>query len=273
MLLLAAAAAPLVYAQEEVAAAATEEEVVKPWSNQAEASYVKTGGNTSSSTLALSNRFAYNFTYSELLFDVDFMRASNTTTSRTNVGGELVEDRMTAASAERYEVGLSYRQNILDNMFWYGLGNWYRNPFAGVDSRINAGGGVGYRFVETPSTLFVGEIGLGLTSESLTDDTSSTFVDLRAALDSRFKITETTDFTFMVVASDDLQNTKNLRVKLDTALSVAVSYALALRIGYLLDYRNEPVIQTLPGGDDFPPVFFTRNKSDSMFTVSLVVKF
>jgi putative salt-induced outer membrane protein YdiY len=250
-----------------------DEETVKPWSNEAEASYVKTGGNSSASTLALSNRFAYNLTYSELLFTVDFMRASTTTTRRSNVGGELLEESETAASAERYQVAGSYRQNILDNMFWYARSSWYRNPFAGISAEVNAGGGIGYRFIETPDDLLVGEIGFGVTNESLTNDTSSTFVDIRGALEGRFKITDTTGFEVALVASDDLQNTTNLRATVDAAISVAVSNALALRVGYLLDYRNEPVVDVLEGGDGVPPVIYTRDKSDSMFLVSLVVKF
>ena len=249
------------------------EESVKPWSNEAEASYVKTGGNSSASTLALSNRFAYNFTYSELLFDVEFMRASTTTTLRSNVDGALVEKEQSATSAERYEIAGSFRQNILDNMFWYVRGDWYRNRFAGINSRFAGGGGVGYRFVETPTTLFVGELGLGLTKESLTNDAGDTFVDIRAALEGRFKITDSTDFNFFVSAADDVQNTDNLRVKFNAAVSVAVSNALALRVGYLLDYRNDPVVETLAGSAGVSPVSYTRNKSDSMFLVSLVVKF
>ena len=158
-------------------------------------------------------------------------------------------------------------------MFWYARGDWYKNRFAGISSRLSGGGGVGYRFVETPSTLFVGELGFALTNESLTNDTAETFVDIRGALEGRFKITDTTDFNFLVSAADNLQNTKNLRVKFDAAVSVAVSNTLALRVGYLLDYRNDPVVQIIEGAGGVPPVHYTRNKSDSMFLVSLVVKF
>jgi len=273
---LAAAWAPPAQAQEvtqEQEDAEPLEASIKPWSNEAEASYVKTGGNSSASTLALSNRFAYNFTYSELLFDVEFMRASTTTTLRSNVDGELVEEEVGETSAERYEVAGSFRQNILNNMFWYGRGDWYRNRFAGVSSRISAGGGVGYRFVETPATLFVGELGLAITDESLTNDAGDTFVDIRAALEGRFKITDSTDFDFFVSAADNIQNTKNLRVKFNAAVSVSVSNTLALRVGYLLDYRNDPVVQVIEGDEGVPLVSYTRNKSDSMFLVSLVVKF
>ncbi len=274
-MVVAAVCAPTAQAQEIVEDGATEqpEETVKPWSNEAEASYVKTGGNSSASTLALSNRFAYNFTYSELLFDVEFMRAATTTVLRSNVDGELVEEELSETSAERYEVAGSFRQNILNDVFWYARGDWYRNRFAGVSSRTTGGGGVGYRFVETPTTLFVGELGLGITKESLTNDTGDTFVDIRAALEGRFKITQSTDFDFFVSAADNIQNTKNLRVKFNAAVSVAVSNTLALRVGYLLDYRNDPVVQIIEGDEGVPPVSFTRGKTDSMFLVSLVVKF
>ncbi|NKB87231.1 MAG: DUF481 domain-containing protein [Acidobacteria bacterium] len=259
------------YAQEEEVAAAEEE--VKPWSNEAEASYVKTSGNSSATTIALSNRFAYNLTYSEFLFDVNFMRNSTTTTDRSNVGGELVETERTDTSAERAEVALAYRQNILDDMFWYARGNWYRNRPAGISSRISGGGGIGYRFVETPDTLFVGELGLAATDESLIGGGGGTFIDIRGALEGRFKITETTNFDMLVDASDDLQNTSNFRVKFDAAVTVAMSNTLALRVGYLLDYRNQPVIQTISGDEGVPPVFYERSKTDSMFLVSLVLKF
>ena len=266
-------------AQEEGATGAVQgaedpvEETVKPWSNAAEASFVKTSGNSSASTRALSNRFAYNFTYSELLFNVNFLRASTTTTTLSNVDGEVVGDKITDTSAERYEVSGSYRQNILDNIFWYARGDWYKNRFAGISSRLTGGGGVGYRFVETPDTLFVGELGFGITNESLTNEASETFVDIRGALEGRFKLTQTTDFNFTLAAADNVQNTANLRVTADAAVSVAVSNTLALRFGYLLDYRNDPVVDVLEGGEGVPPALYTRNKSDSMFRVSLVVKF
>jgi len=242
-----------------------EEDAPKPWSNEAEFSYVKTGGNTSASTLALSNRFAYNFTYSEFLFTADLLRASTTNRTLTNTDGGVVVDEETEPSAERYELGAAYRQNILDNMFWYGRAGWYRNPFSG-------GGGVGYRFVETPSTLFVGELGLAVTNEALVDADGETFIDLRGALEGRFTITETTNFNVLVEAYDDLQNTSNLRLKLDTSITAAISNVFALRVGYLLDYRNEPVVQIIDVNPDAPPASFTFGKSDSTISVSLVVK-
>jgi putative salt-induced outer membrane protein YdiY len=274
---LCAAGASPVLAQESgevlVTEAAEEAEDPKRWSNEAEFSYVKTGGNSSASTLALSNRFAYNFTYAELLVGFGFLRASSATTTLSNVGGEVVEDTITTTGAERYEVTASYRQNTLGNLFWYGGGGWFRNKFSGINSRFNVGGGGGYRFVESDTSLFVGELGLGITGESLTVGTSETFVDLRAAIEGRFKLTDSTDFDILVEAFDNVQNTRNLRVKLDTAVTVAMSGTLALRVGYLLDYRNEPVVQVIDVNPDEPPATYTFSKTDSTLSVSLVVKF
>lgn len=275
--MLCAAGASPVLAQESgevlVTEAAEEAEDPKRWSNEAEFSYVKTGGNSSASTLALSNRFAYNFTYAELLVGFGFLRASSATTTLSNVGGEVVEDTITTTGAERYEVTASYRQNTLGNLFWYGGGGWFRNKFSGINSRFNVGGGGGYRFVESDTSLFVGELGLGITGESLTVGTSETFVDLRAAIEGRFKLTDSTDFDILVEAFDNVQNTRNLRVKLDTAVTVAMSGTLALRVGYLLDYRNEPVVQVIDVNPDEPPATYTFSKTDSTLSVSLVVKF
>lgn len=249
-----------------------DEDAPKPWSNEAELSYVKTGGNTSASTFALSNRFAYNFTYSEFLLTADLLRASTTRRTVTNVDGGVAIDEESEPSAERYEVSAAYRQNILDEMFWYARAGWYRNPFSGVDARFTGGGGVGYRFVETEQTLFVGELGLAVTNEALVDADGETFIDLRGALESRFTITDTTDFNFLVEAWDDLQNTSNLRLKLDTSITTAISNVFALRVGYLLDFRNEPVTQIIDVNPDAPPAPFTFGKTDSTIGVSLVVK-
>lgn len=246
-------------------------EFVKPWSNEAEVSFVKTGGNTETTTLAAANRFRYNWTFAEMVIGADILKASTNRRVLTAIDGQVFEERIGDDTAERYELSAKYRQNVLGDMFWFVAGGWMHDPFSGVDTRLMATGGVGYRFVENSRVLFAGEIGLGVTNENRTNDTSETFADGRAFAELRYVLSDTADLAIEGELLENLQNTDDLRLTVGVGLTAAMSDLFSMRIGYRLKYRGEPVVTVVQGTG--APGVFAFDKSDTTISGALVVKF
>ena len=114
--------------------------------------------------------------------EVEEAKATAREEQRFNEGGGVRQVLTTSTTAERLDFGGKFRQNILDQMFWYAMANYYRNQPSGINSRVFANGGIGYRFMETPNTLLAGELGLGVTRESRVDANGETFVHEAYAL-------------------------------------------------------------------------------------------
>ncbi len=249
------------------------EEPAKPWSNEGELAFVNTSGNSSASTLAFRNRFAYNWTYSEFRFVVDFHKATSRRQFLFNEGGGVRQELVTETSAERYELAAEFRQNFVGDIFWYVMGSWYRSQPAGIDSRSNGNGGVGYRFLESDVTTLVGEFGIGVTREQQVQGEAMTFADLRGAFEWKQKVTETTDFELGSEALWSAANTDDLRIKAMAAATVRVSSKLALRVSYDLRFDNDPATVIVDIVPDEPPAPFTLNTTDRSIGASLVLKF
>lgn len=259
-------------AQEEVEPA----EVVaptKPWSNEAQLALVDTAGNSSSRTFAVANRFTYNWTYSELILTAELFRQSSESRVLVNEAGGVREDVVERVDAERYEAGAKFRQNLLDELFWYGLASWYQNEPAGVDSRLNFNGGLGYRFLETADSLVAGELGAGMVREELAGGPSDSFVDGRAYLEVRHRFSESAAFQTEVEVLDNLQDTADLRLNAKASVTADLTDIFALRVGWDLKYDNRPAVLVVGSNPEAPPAPFVFDKTDRTLSASLVVSF
>lgn len=249
------------------------EEPVKPWSNEAQLSLVDSAGNASSRTFAVADRFTYNWTYSELILTAEAFRQSSKTRVLSNEIGGVREDTIERTDAERYEAGAKFRQNLVGEMFWYALGSWYRNEPAGVQSRWNANGGVGYRFLENATSLVAGETGVGLVREDLVDSPADSFVDGRAYLEVRHKFSDHARFQTELELLDNLQDTGDLRINAKASVTSDLTDVLALRVGWDLKFDNRPTVIVIDSNPEAPPAPFVFDKTDRTLSASLVVSF
>jgi putative salt-induced outer membrane protein YdiY len=263
-------AAPAV-AQEAVTEEATEEEIPKNWSNEGNFAWINTSGNGASSSFGFSNTFKYNWTYSELILFGDIFKATARTEERFNEGGGVRQVLTTTTTAERYDFRAKFRQNILENLFWYALGGYYRNRPAGIDSRWLSSAGVGYRFLETPTTTLVGEIGLGVTRENPVGADGDTFIDMRANGEWQQRVSDSTNFSLYSEFLLNLQNTKQLRINSGAALTTAINSKLALRLAWDMRFNNDPPTIFVDTNPNEPAAPFQLKTSDRTLAASFVL--
>jgi len=259
-------------AQEATTEEATEE-IPKAWSNEGEIAYVNVSGNAAATTLGITDKFTYNFTYAELILFADVLRATSRTRELFNEGGGVRQVLTTTTAAERYEFGGKYRQNILDDLFWFGIADYYKNEPAGISHRMYGGGGVGYRFVENDNTKLSGEIGLNITNEAPVVGDSDTFLDARAFGEWAQKISSNADFSLSAEFMDNLQNTDQLRINTKAALTAQVTSVLALRLSWDMYFNNAPPSLLVDVNPDEPVAYFPLKTSDRTLGASLVFKF
>lgn len=268
-------AAPLA-AQEEAAteqAAAEETEVQKNWSNEGSLAWVNTSGNAATTTFALSDTFRYNWTYSEFVFNGEYFRSTARNEERFNEGGNVRQVFTTETTAKYLDLNATFRQNILDQMYWYAMGSYFQNQPAGIDSRLFGNGGVGTRFIEDDRTLLLGEIGLGVTRENRVEGEGDTFLDARLYAEFSHQINDNTRIELSSEFMDNLQNTDELRINAHAGVTAQMSSLFALRVSWDLRFNNVPPFVLVDTNPDEDPVPFQLKTSDRTLGASLVFTF
>ena len=261
------------------------DEPKRPWSDVAEFGFVMTTGNADGTNLALSNKFKYVWTNSELTFDAVALHAESTTRDITNPApyGTVVVTDTTKTTASSYALGLIYRQNITERFYWFTGASWYQNFFAGVDDRYIAGGGVGYTFVKDERNLLKGELGLDYTHEVPIESPppdqvpTSDFLGLRAYLGYEFKISEKSKLTEDLNLFSNFDTSSAWRANSVTALTAGFTDNLALKVSYTVLYSNEPLPKFIAPDAGAPPgtpnALYTFESTDTILAVALVVNF
>ena len=252
--------------------AASDEAAVKPWTNEAELSFVRTSGNTTTTSLSFADRFAYNWTYSELVVRASLLKASRDLRVLTSEDGVVTADFLSEDIAEAYDFNGQYRRNVFGNLFWYIGAGWYRNEFAGLSNRYHAGAGFGYRFVENERSTAIGEIGVNLTREEQTNLSEDTYVEVRGFLGVKHKLNDNTDFATDLEILPNVTDFEDLRLNSVTSLSARLTGVLALRIGLTIHYDRLPVVFRLDSPTGVP-AFFTLQTTDTLLSTALVLKF
>ncbi len=247
--------------------------IAKPWSNEAELGFVKTSGNSSTTTFSLGDRFAYNWRYAELRLRLELFRTESTERVLTNEVDGVAEGSIDRVDAERYEVAAQFRQNVIGQLFWYALGDWYRNKPAGLENRWLGSGGVGYRLVDGPGLYLAAEAGVGLTREDRTNGQTDDFVDLRGFTEARVRLSDTADFAADLELLRNLQDSADTRVAASASLTARINRRLALRVGWHLKYDRQPPIVTVTTNPAAPPAAFVLDTTDQWLTTSLVLNF
>ena len=267
-------------------ARAQEDDEELGWSDTAELTAVFTGGNAEASTLGFKNELIRDWESSDLVIGVGALRAESTAFTRTAVGVsplsfQLTKDSVTALTAESYYARGQYSRELSPRTFWYAGTGWERNTFAGIENRYSWGGGVGNTWVDDDTSTFKTGYGLTYTVQddvAETTDGNDTFGGLRLSYDYRRQLTANTEFTSLLVADENLQETEDFRTDLINAVAVSMNSQLALKVSWQLLYDNLPSLIGIPlmGVNGLPTadtVFTELDTVDNLLTFALVASF
>lgn len=254
---------------------AADGEDARPWTDSAEFGLVITSGNTETTNVSFGNKFTYTWENAEFISNAFALRNESTRRTATNIGGTLVVNELEELTAEAYGIDGKYRRSITDAFFWYVVAGWDKDTFAGIDSRIKGGAGVGYRFFTDDTHTLVGEIGADWTDETYLDDTSDSFAGARGFLGYLRNLSETSKFTSDLEVLQNLDESDDLRAIWANALTASLTSKLALKVSYTMKYDNQPVVQTISAAPGFPgpDVLFEFDDLDTLLSASLVINF
>jgi putative salt-induced outer membrane protein len=223
-----------VYAEEE-----------KQWADQAELTFVDTGGNTDVTSLAAKNLLKYSF--SEDLVGSWKLAALYGKTDGVK-------------TAENYATEFRMDYAYTDQIYLAGIGGWLKDKFAGIDSRYYIGPAIGYKYLTGPKHFVTGEAGLNYVMEEYTDDTDNSYLQGRLFGLYEYAFTKKNRFSQSLEFLYDFSDSDNYNINSETAVISALSDSFSLKASYLVKYDNEPVPATL---DD----------TDTILSVALVVNF
>ena len=211
------------------------------------------------------------------------MRASSGLTTRTATGTtssytvqKVTKSDLTAASY--YARGRYDRQ--MDGAFAFGGIGWERNTFAGVANRYSGVLGFGKTFVDGESGHLKADIGGTYTIQKDVEKVAGvaeSFAGGRLSIDAKRSITQTTDFTSILIADESFKETSDYRADWTNSLAVSISDGFALKTSLQLLYDHQPAFVSVPlvDGTGTPTgtnVAAEGEKVDTVLTLSLVIK-
>jgi putative salt-induced outer membrane protein len=217
----------------------------KKWSDEAEVSYVDTGGNTETTSLSAKNLLKY--TFSEKIEGAWKLAALYAETD-----GEK--------TAESYSSELRANYLFTKRLYVAGIVGWEKDEFAGIDNRYYIGPAVGYKFLTGPKHFLLGETGIDYVKEEYTDNTDNDFARGRVYGEYEYAFSEKTKFKETLEYLHDFDDSDNYNINSETSLISSLSDVLSLKTSYEIKYDNKPVPATL---DD----------TDTLLSVTLVINF
>lgn len=252
------------------------------WASTAELSLLFTSGNAEAESFGFRGTLTRTWLDALLKIEAAALRAEQTTITRGAVGppGEAVisETEETELTAENYLLRGQYDHEISERIFAFGGASWEQNELAGLDSRFLVAAGAGYIWADTEALKSRANLGLTYTLEEDVSGLDAEFLGLRATWDFLRKLTPNTTFTNLLILDENLDETSDYRADNTTALAVAMSERLALKISLQLLYDNEPSFVGVPR--EFPAgvptgdvVRVQLDELDTFLSAALVVKF
>ena len=222
-----------------------EELPAKRWHDQAELSFVQTGGNTDVTTLSLKNLLTYRVSRSlSLSWKVEALNSMKSGTQ----------------TAERYLTELRGDYLITQRMYGIATTAWLRDRFAGIDAHYDGALGVGYRFLDGPRHTLTGEAGLNYTYEQYINNTSDDYPGSRLFGKYQFAITEKNSVSQSLEYLQDLELIRGQVLHSETALTAALTDLFSLKASYTVRFNSKPVPARL-------------KKTDTTLAMALVATF
>ena len=213
------------------------------WSGKAEISYLSTSGNTSVQTFGGGLEVDYKKDVWSGLAKGAFVRSeTDSVVKAESTAGEL---RGARALSPRLEV--------------FAQGDYFRNTFAGIDSRYALLGGGAYSAVKSPEMELKLQGGVGYTRENRVTDSDRSFATAQAGILYKWKISKTSELSEEFAFIEDLKETGDWRVANTLSVSAAISTLLSLKASHVFNYLRQP------------PAGFGR--TDTVTSLALVAKF
>lgn len=254
------------------------------WKNTAEVSYVVAAGNASTATMGFGDKLVRRWESSTLQFSLSGIRSESVVITRAvSAAGPppvVSTDRETNVTAENYAFSTRFDRKLSEHFFWYGGAGWKRNRFSGIKNLYSGAAGLGNTWFETDEATFKTEYAATFTRQEDLEggpDAARSFAGARISWEYERQLTDNTRYTNTLVLDENLKETQDFRADMLNALQVAMSSNLALKVGLLMLYDNQPSFVKAADPLDLLPADTTAlvelKKLDTIFTVSLVVDF
>jgi len=215
-------AAP-VFAQE---AEAEEEEKEPKWIGSLGLAWVATSGNTDTSTLGLD----FGLESKPEPWGFSFAARGNRADDR---GMQTAENYLVTARAVRK---LGKRWDAFGGMAWA------KDPFAGFDSQSVASAGATYSAVESERHLLSFDMGLAYTWEDrIPPNQDVDFAGGLFGLSWEWKLGANSKLVERLVFLPNFDDSADWRLNSLTSIEAAINEWLALRFGYDIRHRNQPI--------------------------------
>jgi len=215
------------------------------WQDEAELSFVSTGGNTEVTSLSAKNKLTYQFT-EKLKGQWDL----------SALYGETEDVR----TAERYATQVRLDYDLTDRIYMAGIGGWQQDEFAGIEQRLYLGPAVGYKILTGPKHTLSAEGGIDYVTEEYTNDEDADFMRGRAFGSYEFLLTEKSKFSQTLELLYAFDDGDNYNINSVSALITSLSDTFSIKTSYEILYDNEPVPDTL-------------EETDTILSVALIVNF
>ena len=211
------------------------------WTGSGELGLVFARGNTDTETLNTELKLKYT--------RERWTNASRFSYLKSESDGDLEAERLVFDNKTDY--------TLSDVSYITGVGRYDRDEFSSFEYQTSLAIGYGRRLIDTERQALSVEIGPGVRYSEIRD-TGETETDLiaRGGADYRLQISETAELTNRSLIESGSSNTF---LENETALTVAINDALALKTGFLVRHNTE----VEPG----------RESTDYLTTVNLVYSF
>ncbi|MAM59157.1 MAG: hypothetical protein CMN25_17735 [Salinicola sp.] len=193
----------------------------KPFEGTAELGYNKISGNSNSESL----RAGVDMTWFRQAWSYSFKAATKSASDNDET------------SAEEYLVAGRTRYNLSTYNYLFGLARWDKDRFSGYDSQSTLAGGYGRQLLIGPPQSLAVEIGPGVRHDEYEDGGHDDVGLLYAGLDYDWQFSETSKFSQSLAAE---ASDENIIGRSETALTVAMNDALALKVSYEVEFNDSP---------------------------------
>lgn len=186
-----------------------------PWSGSASLGFLSTSGNTD----ATSYNSAFEISYAKNKWTHTFNAAA--------LGAEQTD----VSTSEAYAADWKTSYDFSEHNYVFGVVNWRKDRFSGVDEQLSEAIGYGRRLINTPAHLLSAEIGVGHRSADLSDNTSESGVIGTLGMDYIWTFSETSKFEQNIAVETGSDNTfiesvSAVRAKLLGDLAIVFSYTV-----------------------------------------------
>ncbi len=224
---------------------------VKPtgWRHESEVAVARATGNAETETYSAKQTTAYQF---------------ETSIARLN-GHYLYGTARGVENARNWDVVARYEKELSPSNSAYLFHSYESDRFIGFDLRIAAGAGLKYFFYDVDRDKQYAFVEGGYTfahEERIPGNPIPTLNShfARAYVETLFPVTETTSLKAGLEVLQDLAQTNNLQINLDTSVAVSMTKVLALKAGYIVRYRSTPAV-------------VGNQNLDGLLAMSLIAKF